>query len=73
MPGASDEMMDLPREWFDRRDCSYWMLWFDRGDRDVLVFAAEKGERHSIEVDFDDGLEDRSDAELERLLDGARS
>ena len=44
----------------------------NRGDRDVLVFAPEEGERYSIEVDFGDGLEDRSDAELARLLDEAR-
>ncbi len=71
MSEASDDD-DSVRECFDRRDGSYWMLWFDRGDRDVLLFAAEEGERYSIEVDFDDGLEDRSDAELERLLDEAR-
>ncbi len=72
MPEASDETVTPMRGWFDRRDGSYWMLWFDRGDRDVLVFVAEEGERYSIEVDFEDGLEDRSDAELERLLDEAR-
>ena len=38
----------------------------------MLVFAPEEGERYSIEVDFGDGLEDRSDAELARLLDEAR-
>ena len=38
----------------------------------MLVFAPEEGERYSIEVDFSDGLEDRSDAELARLLDEAR-
>ena len=72
MPEASDEMMTRVREWFDRRDGSHWMLWFDRGDRDVLLFAAEEGERYSIEVDFKDGLEYRSDAELARLHDEAR-
>ena len=43
MTEASEEMMTPVREWFDRRDGSYWMLWFDRGDRDVLLFAAEEG------------------------------
>ena len=72
MPEASDETVTPMRGWFDRRDGSYWMLWFDRGDQDVLLFA-EVGERYSIEVHFEDGLKDRSDAELERLLDEARS
>ncbi len=60
MPEASDETVTPMRGWFDR------------GDQDVLLFA-EVGERYSIEVHFEDGLKDRSDAELERLLDEARS
>ncbi len=37
----------------------------------LLVFASED-DLFSVVVDFSDGLEDRSDAELERLLDEGR-
>ena len=65
--------MTQVREWHDKRDDTYWMLWLRRGDRPVLVCAAEEGERYSVNVDFQDGLDEKSDRALEELLDGARS
>ena len=47
-------------------------VWLERGDRLVLAFAPE-GDVATIAVTFRDGLEDRSDGELERLLDEART
>ncbi len=64
--------MTRAREWLDKRDNTYWMLWLERGDRPVLVFAAKTGERYSVDVDFEDGLDDKSDSALQELLYRAR-
>ena len=45
-----------------------WLLW---GSSPVLAFGAE-GDVHTIGVDFTDRLEDRSDEDLQRLLDEGR-
>ena len=58
------------RFWKDSRDGRYWKL-RQAGLPPVLVFTSEK-EVVSVPVDFIDGLEDRSDEELQRLLDEGR-
>ncbi len=58
------------RDWTDPRDRTDWRVWLRRGST-VLAFGSE-GEFHTVVVDFTDGLEDRSDEELQRLLDEAR-
>ena len=58
------------REWTDPRDGRRWKV-RQTGLPRVLVFASE-GEVYSVVVNFKDGLEDRSDADLQRLLDEAR-
>ena len=57
------------RDWTDPRDGRHWKV-RQTGLPPVLVFASEK-DVISVLVDFI-GLEDRSDAELERLLDEGR-
>ncbi len=48
------------------------MVWLElAGDRPVLAFGSE-GETHTLVVRFNDGLADRSDTDLQRLLDGAK-
>ena len=59
------------RDWTDPRDGRHWKV-RQTGLPPVLVFASGD-DVFSVVVDFNDGLEDRSDAELERLLDEARS
>ncbi len=58
------------RFWKDPRDGRHWKV-RQTGLPPVLVFASED-DVVSVPVDFNDGLEDRADAELERLLDEAR-
>ncbi len=59
------------RDWTDARDGSHWTVWLERGKKPVLFFGSE-GQVHTIVVDFRDGLEDHSDADLQRLLDEGR-
>ena len=61
--------MDL-RKWTDPRDDRRWKV-RQTGLPPVLVFASGD-DVFSVVVDFNDGIEDRSNAELERLLDEAR-
>ena len=57
------------RDWTGPRDGKRWSVWFERwGPWPVLVFKSE-GELHTVLLDSDDGLDDRSDEELQRLLD----
>ncbi len=56
------------RDWTDLRDGRRWSLRLRRGSNPVLVFSAE-GEVHTAVVHFNEGLEGRSDEELQRLLD----
>ena len=58
------------RDWTDSRDGRHWKV-RQTGLPAVLVFATED-ELVSVLVDFDHGLEDRSDQELQRLLDEGR-
>ena len=58
------------RLWMDSRDGRHWKL-RQTGLPPMLVFTSEE-EVVSVPVDFIDGLEDRSDAELQRLLDEGR-
>ena len=55
------------RDWTDPRDGRYWKL-RQTGLPPVLVFTSED-DVSSVLVDFRDSLEDRSDADLQRLLD----
>ena len=59
-----------PRDWTDPRDGRHWKI-RQTGLPTVLVFGSE-GEVVKVLVDFSDGLEDRSDEELQRLLDEGR-
>ena len=59
------------RDWTDPRDGRQWKVWLERGPPPVLAFASEV-EVISVLVDFNEGLEDRSDADLQRLLDEGR-
>ncbi len=58
------------RDWTDPRDGRHWRVQ-QTGLLPVLVFAS-KDDLFRVVIDFNDKLEDRSDAELERLLDEAR-
>ncbi len=58
------------RNWTDPRDGRHWRVQ-QTGLLPVLVFAS-KDNLFSVVTDFNDRLEDRSDAELERLLDEGR-
>ena len=51
------------RDWTNPRDGRHWNIWLRRSTPPVLVFGSG-GERHTVVVDFDDGLEDRSDGDL---------
>ena len=55
------------RFWTDPRDGRHWKV-RQTGPPPVLVFESED-DVFSVLVDFNDRLEDRSDAELQRLLD----
>ena len=54
--------------WTDPRDGRHWTVWLVLGKKPVLAFASE-GDTYTVDVDFTDGLEDRSDEDLQRLLD----
>ncbi len=58
------------RDWTDPRDGRQWRVQ-QTGLPTELVFESE-GDLFSVVIDFNDRLEDRSDAELERLLDEGR-
>lgn len=58
------------RNWTDR-DGRHWKVRLETGPPAVLVFAS-KGDVWSVLVDFTDGLDDRSDADLGRRLDEGR-
>ncbi len=58
------------RDWTDPRDGRHWKV-RQTGLPPVLVFTSGD-DVFSVVVDFNDGIEDRSDAELERLLDEGR-
>ena len=60
------------RHWTDPRDGRHWTLWLEQGPAAGVLAFASGGETYSVVVDFTDGLEDRSDRELERLLDEGR-
>ncbi len=57
------------RNWSDR-DGRHWKV-RQTGLPPVLVFASEE-DVFSVVIDFNDKLEERSDEELERLLDEGR-
>ena len=59
------------RHWTDPRDGQHWKV-RQTGLPPVLVFTSGD-DVFSVVVDFNDGIEDRSDAELERLLDEGRA
>ncbi len=58
------------RDWTNPRDGRHWRVQ-QTGLLPVLVFSS-KDDLFSVVADFNDRLEDRSDAELERLLDEGR-
>ena len=59
------------RDWTDPRDGRHWKV-RQTGPPPVLVFESED-EVISVVVDLNDRLEDRSDADLQRLLDEGRA
>ncbi len=59
------------RFWTDLRDGRHWKV-RQTGLPAVLVFESE-GELVSVPIDFNNGLEDRSDQELQRLLDEGKA
>ena len=60
------------RDWTDPRDRRHWTLWLERGAAAGVLAFASGSETYSVVVNFTDGLEGRSDRDLERLLDEAR-
>ena len=58
------------RDWTDTRDGRHWKVQ-QTGLPTMLLFESED-DLFSVVIDFNDRLEDRSDAELERLLDEGR-
>ena len=60
------------RHWTDPRDGVRWTLWLETGgDRPVLAFGSE-GDTHTVVLDFDEGLWDLSNEDLQRFLDEGR-
>ena len=59
------------RDWADPRDGRHWNVWMEVGPPTALVFGSER-DLHTVVVDFTEGLEDRSDEDLQRLLDEGR-
>ena len=59
------------RFWMDPRDGRHWRV-RQTGLPPVLVFTS-KDDLFSVVVDFNNGLEDRSDEDLQRLLDEGRA
>ena len=59
------------RFWTDPRDGRHWKV-RQTGPPPVLVFESED-DVFSVLVDLNDRLEDRSDADLQRLLDEGRA
>ncbi len=59
------------RFWKDPRDGRHWRV-RRTGPPPVLVFTSED-ELISVPVDFSDSLADRSDEDLQRLLDEGRA
>ncbi len=60
------------RDWTDPRDGRHWRV-RQTGPPPVLVFTSEDDLFSVVVVDLIGGLEDRSDAELQRLLDEGRA
>ena len=60
------------RDWTDPRDERRWSVWIRPGGDPTLALVSDN-EFHTVMVDFTDGLEDRSDADLQRLLDEGRA
>ena len=58
------------RNWTDSRDGRRWKI-RQTGLPPLMVFTSED-ERYSVLIDFSRGLEDRSDEDLQRLLDEGR-
>ncbi len=59
------------RDWTDPRDGRHWTVWLERAKTPVMSFRSE-GDLHTVLLDSNDGLKDRSDEELQRWLDEAR-
>ena len=60
------------RHWTDPRDGVRWTLWLETGgDRPVLAFGSE-GDTYTVAVDFDEGLWDLSNDDLQSFLDVGR-
>ena len=59
------------RFWKDSRDGRYWKL-LQTGLPTMLLFVSE-ADLFSVVIDFNDKLEDRSDKDLQRLLDEGRA
>ena len=68
------------RYWTDPRDDRLWDVWIanerqaggeNQPLKPLLAFASE-AEVHTVRIDFRDGLEGQSDADLQRLLDEGR-
>ena len=60
------------RHWTDPRNGVRWTVWLEtQRDRPTLVFGSE-GDTQAVVVDFDDGLWDLSDGDLQRFLDEGR-
>ncbi len=59
------------RFWTDPRDGRHWKV--RQTGLPVLVFESEDDVFSVVVVDFIGGLEDRSDADLQRLLDEGRA
>ena len=58
------------RDWTDPRDGRHWRV-RQTGLPPVLVFASED-DRFSVDIDFNNRLDDLSDEALQRLLDEGR-
>lgn len=56
------------RDWTDPRDGRRWKVRQTTGPP-AVVFYDPEGETHSVVVDFNDAIENQSDAVLQRLLD----
>ncbi len=73
-PSEPRDLVGAPltlRDWTDPRDGRHWRVQ-QTGLPTVLVFASE-GDLFSVVIDFNERLDDRSDAELQRLLDEGRA
>ncbi len=73
-PAEEDRDPVTLRDWTDPGDGRHWTVWLERAKTPVMSFKSER-ELYTVLLDSNpglEGLEDRSDEELQRWLDEGR-